>query len=426
MDAAASSTVTEVLPDNNSVNTFSIFKALQSEREDDSLSQLQATLCAFQADGIPVFLAAGSEIAKGRLRPELDNLRNAQGQPCFSKVAVSYDSSEIDHIVWTYPLLSDLGGQPMPSAALALARVIHGESLAEVDDHPLMGLSWASSSDETGPSWQIESEKPDHADKNSQLQHYCRPTTWRDLVPLQAILTRSISFASDTRPQCPLHGSIQASKLTEPKTAEQTQSQVESIRNRLVLYGGSYDANDFINSPLHGEIPGIYLHAQATDNLVRHGEDWRHPTMGGAWGHSVEHAITLIAFMCVTMCFVITRGSLIWLGQMMVYLLEPTKPFKTLQTTKHTLSQCHEVLKKSKVHYLYSLSGKVIGNLIGQLGRFIVGLLMAVPFSWAMEQAFQISAIGYGSILAFCLMGEVIVSTAEIEDDILISRDSNT
>lgn len=390
----------------------------QSQREDESLNQLQKTLCAYKEEGIPVFMAAGSEIANGRLRPELENLRNGQGQPCFTKVAVSYESSEIDHIVWSYPLVRSVGEEPMPSAALAMARVIHGDALAEVDSHALMGLSWASASHETGPSWQYQPENASHANENLQGKHYCRPTTWRDLVPLQAILTRSISFANDPRPQCPLHNSIQASQLTGLKTAEETQSQIELISNRLILYGGSYDSSDFINSPLHGEIPGIYLHAQATDNLILYGSNWRHPTMGGAWGHSVEHLMTLIAFLSVTMCFVFARGGLRRMGQALMNSLEPTTPYAKLQTTKNTLSRCHKALKQSKARYLYSLSNKVIGNLFAQLGRFVVGVLMAIPFSWAMEEAIHISAIGYGSILAFCLMGEVIVGTTEIEEDI--------
>jgi sensor histidine kinase regulating citrate/malate metabolism len=68
-------------------------------------------------------------------------------------------------------------------------------------------------------------------------------------------------------------------------------------------------------------------------------------------------------------------------------------------------------------HKTIRVVAKVFKNLGRQIGLFFIGLLIAIPMSWMMEQLFRVSVIGYGSILAFCLMGEVFVNTTEIDGE---------
>lgn len=71
--------------------------------------------------------------------------------------------------------------------------------------------------------------------------------------------------------RCPYH-------LTVPVTAlfEQDPSQISSyLRGRYVFFGANLRGqSDYIVSPVHGELSGIYLHATALDNLIKHDLDY--------------------------------------------------------------------------------------------------------------------------------------------------------
>ncbi len=47
------------------------------------------------------------------------------------------------------------------------------------------------------------------------------------------------------------------------------------LRDRLVMVGASITSTgDLVQSPVHGLIPGVYLHAMALDNLIYKGMDY--------------------------------------------------------------------------------------------------------------------------------------------------------
>ncbi|MFZ1430348.1 MAG: CHASE2 domain-containing protein [Geminicoccaceae bacterium] len=49
-----------------------------------------------------------------------------------------------------------------------------------------------------------------------------------------------------------------------------------AIRDRAVLIGYSVSAADFVKTPVHGNVPGVIIHAQALDNLLNwHQDVWR-------------------------------------------------------------------------------------------------------------------------------------------------------
>ncbi len=49
------------------------------------------------------------------------------------------------------------------------------------------------------------------------------------------------------------------------------------LRDRLVLVGANITSTgDLVESPVHGQLPGVYLHAMALDNLINAGMDYDH------------------------------------------------------------------------------------------------------------------------------------------------------
>jgi hypothetical protein len=48
------------------------------------------------------------------------------------------------------------------------------------------------------------------------------------------------------------------------------------LANKIVFVGGHFRAsNDWVDSPVHGQLPGVHLHAMAADNLLEYGADYR-------------------------------------------------------------------------------------------------------------------------------------------------------
>lgn len=70
---------------------------------------------------------------------------------------------------------------------------------------------------------------------------------------------------------CPYSLTLSASDL-EVSTAEDRALLSELLRDRLVLVGAHITSTgDLVQSPVHGKIPGVYLHAMALDNLITKG-----------------------------------------------------------------------------------------------------------------------------------------------------------
>jgi CHASE2 domain-containing sensor protein len=76
------------------------------------------------------------------------------------------------------------------------------------------------------------------------------------------------------RANCPYTLTVSASDL-EASSAEDRALLRQILRNKLILVGAHItSASDLVQSPLHGKIPGIYLHAMALDNLITQGMDY--------------------------------------------------------------------------------------------------------------------------------------------------------
>jgi CHASE2 domain-containing sensor protein len=390
----------------------------ESQRDDPTLGALLETLCAFRADDIPVYLAAGSQASQGRLRPELETLRDPQGRACFKKVSVTYDQAAVDRISWTYPLLGEVGDERLPSAALALAEALQGEPLADRNAASTMGLVWGGSALGQGPRWVSDPGSAGPTAQPKSDQHYCRGPSWKDLVPLQSFFARLGGFTPDWRPWCPMQASIEALELTAPKSQAQSEEQMARIKNRAIIYGVSTDPNDFIVSPLQAELPGMHLHAQATDNLLRFGSQWRQPHIGARWGHSGEMLVTFAAFFSLALAFTLARSGMTraW-GAIRDTIRGPSAGRRARTSLAAFLSRL-SVRSPVALKSGFSLLTDSLVHMGGQIVLFYGALLLAVPFSFVLERLLNVSLIGYSSVLAFCLFGELFAATHKARESL--------
>ena len=78
---------------------------------------------------------------------------------------------------------------------------------------------------------------------------------------------------SDFREDCPSTPTVPARILLEP-TEEDDVALEELLRDAVVFYGAFFHgAADAMNTPLHNDLPAVFLHAMTFDNLVTLGPD---------------------------------------------------------------------------------------------------------------------------------------------------------
>ena len=81
-------------------------------------------------------------------------------------------------------------------------------------------------------------------------------------------------LAGPDQSRCLYNFTLSASDL-EASTPEDRALLAELLRDRLVLVGANITSTgDLVHSPVHGKIPGIYLHAMALDNLITLGMNY--------------------------------------------------------------------------------------------------------------------------------------------------------
>ncbi|AZF35121.1 hypothetical protein C4J88_0306 [Pseudomonas sp. R4-39-08] len=76
--------------------------------------------------------------------------------------------------------------------------------------------------------------------------------------------------------QCPYTLTLSASDLEVSDPDDQALI-AELLHDRLVLIGANIaSTGDLVESPVHGQLPGVYLHAMALDNLINAGMNYDH------------------------------------------------------------------------------------------------------------------------------------------------------
>lgn len=260
--------------------------ALVHARQDVGLSDLIDSLCRLHANKVRVYLA-GLEDEHGalRLRPELE----AEAvQPCYTVVGIRYDPAGNTNLALTYPLLGngvtkarvEDAAQPsprhlIPSAAYAIATDFDRDGVLD-------GLRTTKDSATMALTWSLQQ----HPNMGMQVWEGCTPQThwlW-ELLPrparemLLSLWPDGWGGGKTALPACPSHRHVPLSVVADPQTQEVGDWLRRNLQAKHVMIGASVaGVNDVVQSPVHGAIPGIYLHAMALDNLLTYGMDFKQP-----------------------------------------------------------------------------------------------------------------------------------------------------
>ena len=208
--------------------------AFINQRPNENIEVLAKALCTL-AESSRIYIAAPvSETGEISIRREL--LRCAQ--PVIPDIKDPSGDSGI--LTYTHGTSSEDGF--VPAAAFALA----GRTDASSD----MEIIWGKDSAPLNRKWMNCSDK----------------SAWQQIKALAGNpLANQLG--------CPFHRTISVNHLLN-STGD---SDVEAaLSERTVFYGGNFQfVGDRIASPVYGELPGIYLHAMAYDNLLAFKEDFK-------------------------------------------------------------------------------------------------------------------------------------------------------
>jgi CHASE2 domain-containing sensor protein len=266
-------------------------------RDDASLPALTRALCAIREQGVALYMATARDGAgEYRLRPEIDALAGK----CYEKVAIQYAPDDIDRVAWSYPLEVHGGGHAAPLKSAALALYESGGSHLSVDHHPL-SVTWGSRAATNGVGWLRERATGEHSQDGGQAdKSYCRASHgYKELIPPGI---RNAMYHDIDQPLCVFHETLRAGEFAHT-TVEADARLKRDIEGKTILIGlANTDSADFVLSPLHGRIPGIYLHAMALDNLQVAGNAYaRNVHLGLGRDYAVMLLFLLVSMMLITL-----------------------------------------------------------------------------------------------------------------------------
>lgn len=269
------------------------------QRDDPTITLLDQALCTLKNDyKVPVFLAALPSPVDGRLRVRdgLGSSSAADGTACFTLVGVDYVPDQLDGVAWTYALTryrTETGWADGPpgdgrqpsyrSAAMTMAQDAAGLSLGK--ETAPMALVWGHNSAAQGQS-------------PLSLKD-CRvgQRRWSNLVP--GFLRDPFGMAAPEPALCPYHRTLSMAQLGE--LAEEDLAPL--LKDRYVMVGANVPGyNDFANSPVHGILPGIHMHAMALDNLLTYGDQYK---LSVEWSLSPPRALLAPGLLAVGTVFLI-------------------------------------------------------------------------------------------------------------------------
>lgn len=219
-------------------------------RVGDDVDALLAAICDLDKQGTKVYLATFYYWqANQGLREDLFVGKDGHPRPqCFTVVPVSY-TPEGNGLAQTYALLQG-AGKTMDTASAALR--MYGDSV-DVEN--------AKFSQKMDLIWGALPPRPRRSDTP------CRPIS---------LLDSALRLAKDgpraLERDCPYSNTLSVYSLWNESSED-----VEALlKGKFVLYGGAFiGTDDWLKSPVHGTIPGVYLHAMALDNLLVFGERYK-------------------------------------------------------------------------------------------------------------------------------------------------------
>ena len=163
----------------------------------------------------------------------------------------------------------------MPTAALALYRQLSGNKFSIKDNE--MALNWGLRPAPYGLRWVTSPAKShgheDSKEKTSSNKNYCRQDF--GLLEMAPLFLKKLLHDDAEKPLCVYHSTLYASDLAT--SSEHEEAVLKSLlEDKVVMVGTALSGSaDRVLSPLHGRIPGVYLHAMALDNLLNFGPDYQ-------------------------------------------------------------------------------------------------------------------------------------------------------
>jgi hypothetical protein len=207
----------------------------QDERDDPTIAALAAELDRYRAEGIPVYAATF-----GLDRP----LRREVGDRV-TPVQVPKKIDPLDRVTRFYDLTTG-PPQSQPTAAPMVFRDVCGgcQDGDGCGSRPIR-VFWSS--------------LPEKSWNERWLDCRRRPP-----FPWWIVQDRG----SDFREDCPSTPALPARILLEP--SEDEDAAIEEMLDGSVVFYGAYfhGAADAMNTPLHNDLPAVFLHAAALDNLI--------------------------------------------------------------------------------------------------------------------------------------------------------------
>ena len=384
------------------------------DRADATLPAFRQALCKVQnAYKVPVFLAALPSPMTGKLtvRTGLGPEPGSSEPACFTLVGVDYLPDALDGVAWEYPMTRHLADgtwrpgppdarqEPVPpayrSAAMAMA-----QDAAQIDlgkEKAPMALVWGLKS-------------APQVDRPDSLSH-CKPGAYDAWRYVPGVLRQLL--AGPPTPICPYHRTLsmaQLNELSEPALASY-------LAGRYVLVGANVPAyNDFANSPIHGLIPGVHLHAMALDNLLTYQGAYKQST---GWEPPQPAGLLVagsLAVLAVFITHVLWWRLTAWLrergpGWCRRMLARPQPPDKKSQVVKpgywKAVAQRSWLASLTAVGWLARITLQTIAamTLIALLQSFFrIGMLPVVEL---VTMTLLAEGIGYMARLRWLLHGDI-------------------
>jgi hypothetical protein len=230
--------------------------AFIDKRAGQDVAPLNAAICALKAANVAVYLAASPLAAGERVS---DGLRDGLDRRCFTAANVQMDEETGASGVLTYRACKNTAGscersELLWTPAFAMAAPLLG---LRRKDAQQMEIIWGNRVSTLNESWM-------------------ECTSDGAFIHLRHML-RENPLASKRK--CPHTNTISVLHLF----GRFDQALKDSvIKGHTVFYGGNFEmAGDRVTSPVFEDLPGVYLHAMAYDNLLTFGKDFKRAEQHG-------------------------------------------------------------------------------------------------------------------------------------------------
>jgi CHASE2 domain-containing sensor protein len=242
--------------------------AFIDKRPGQDVAPLNEAICALQASGIAVYLAASPLAGKAGG----DGLRDGLDRSCFTPVDVQMDAETGVSGVLTYRACKSAATSCEPSSlywtpAFKIAAPQVGLARADAQQ---MEIIWGNRVSKLNESWM-------DCTNDGTLVHL------RQMLKENPLASKRKCPHTDTISVVHLLGRFDQ-KLKD-----------EVVKGRTVFYGGSFEmAGDRVVSPVFDDLPGVYLHAMAYDNLLTFGRDYKRVEQHGLSLSRVVNGLLLL------------------------------------------------------------------------------------------------------------------------------------